>query len=436
MSAAAGRLVEALESALGPAAIATDAATLQAHAVDGVVPNVVCRPADAEQIAAVLRLCAEADAAVVPWGGGTTIALGNLPRRLDVVLTTGRLAALGEHDDANLTATVQAGMTLGALQAALRPRGQFLALDPPCPERATVGGVVAANVNGPRRMAYGGVRDLVIGMKMVLADGAQIKAGGKVVKNVAGYDMCKLFVGSLGTLGIITEVTFKMTPLPEEAATVVAGGASEAAFALVDDLFASTLQPCAIAVMNRPPAPIPLPGAAAVVAVGVEGFTEAVARHLREITAMAARAGLEAEVVTGSAHAACWAAVRDFPLPEVSPPAYQEALLRLTVPLGSVAAAVAALSALDGGLSYVAHAGVGTIWIRAELHRAAEVFSAVGTVAASHRGHAVLAAAPAAVKRDLDIWGPPPPALAIMREIKQRFDPRGLLNPGRFVAFL
>ncbi|MDR7572200.1 MAG: FAD-linked oxidase C-terminal domain-containing protein, partial [Armatimonadota bacterium] len=99
-------------------------------------------------------------------------------------------------------------------------------------------------------------------------------------------------------------------------------------------------------------------------------------------------------------------------------------------------AAVAALSALDGGLSYVAHAGVGTIWIRAELHRAAEVFSAVGTVAASHRGHAVLAAAPAAVKRDLDIWGPPPPALAIMREIKQRFDPRGLLNPGRFVAFL
>jgi len=436
MRVAADHLAQDLEAALGAAAVATDAATRQAHAVDGVVPSVVCRPADAEQIAAVLRICAEGGAAVAPWGGGTTMGWGNIPRRLDVVLRTERLAALGEHDDANLTATVQAGMTFDALQAALRPRGQFLALDPPRPDRATVGGVVAANVNGPRRMAYGGVRDLVIGMKMVLAGGEQIKAGGKVVKNVAGYDLCKLFVGSLGTLGIITEVTFKMAPVPEHAATIVGHGTPEAAFALVDALFASALQPAAIAVMNRPPAPFPLRGAAAVVAVAAEGFSEAVDRHLRDITAMAAKAGLETEVVSGGQHTACWAAVQDFPLPGLSPPTDHDALVRLTVPLGSVAAAVAALSALDGGLSYLAHAGAGTIWIRAELIRAVEVFSALTHLAASHRGHAVLAAAPTALKRDLDVWGPPPPALAIMKEIKQRFDPQGVLNPGRFVAFL
>jgi len=431
MSVTADHLVRDLEAALGADGVAADAATLRAHAVDGAVPQVVCTPADADQISAVMRLCGEAGAAVTPWGGGTAMAWGNVPRRLDVVLRTERLAALGEHDDANLTATVQAGMTLDALAARLAQRGQFLALDPPRPDRATVGGVVAANTNGPRRMAYGGVRDLVIGMRLVLATGEQIKAGGKVVKNVAGYDMCKLFVGSLGTLGVITEVTFKMAPLPERGATIVCHGAPAAAFALVDTLFASTLQPSAIAVMNRPPSPIPMRGAATVTAVAVEGFAEAVDRHVRDVTAMATTAGLEAEVVTDGAHQACLGAVRDFPLP-----LDRDALLRLTVPLGAVGAAVEALSDLDGGLSYLAHAGSGTIWIRAESSRAAEVFAAIGRLAGAHRGHAVLAAAPQAVKRDLDVWGPPPPALGLMQEIKQRFDPRGVLNPGRFVAFL
>src|SRR2546422_2491144 len=238
MTIDADRLANRLEGALG-SAVQRDPATLRAHVVDGLVPHIRCAPQDTSQLSAALRICGESGAAVIPWGGGTAMHWGNPPTHADVVVSLEHLNRLVEHDDANLTATVQAGMCVAPLQDLLAARGQFLAIDPPDPPHATIGGTVAANINGPRRLAYGGVRDLVIGMKMVLASGEQIKAGGKVVKNVAGYDMCKLFVGSLGTLGVITEVTFKMAPLPETFRTIVAPGALAPAAPLIDAVFAS-----------------------------------------------------------------------------------------------------------------------------------------------------------------------------------------------------
>ena len=152
------------------------------------------------------------------------MVIGNPPTRLDVVVDLSRMNRVIEHDDANLTATVEAGISINRLQQVIAERNQFLPFDPPCALRASVGGTVAANLNGPRRSFYGNVRDLVIGMRVALATGEHIKAGGKVVKNVAGYDMCKLFVGSFGTLGIITEITVRMAPLPEASATLLASG--------------------------------------------------------------------------------------------------------------------------------------------------------------------------------------------------------------------
>lgn len=430
--AVSDQVIDRLAAELGPAAVAADPATLQAHAVDGVVPRAVCSPQTAEQIAGVLRICREAGAAVTPWGGGTMMSLGNLPRRVDVVVRTAPLASLGEHDSANLTATMGAGMTLTALQGRLAERGQFLPFDPPRPEQATVGGVVAAAANGPRRMSYGGVRDLVIGMKMVLAGGEQIKAGGKVVKNVAGYDMCKLFTGSLGTLGIITEVTCKVMPLPERVLTAAARGDLAAAFGLVDALFASVLQPSAITVLSPQAAERMAPGGAgAVAAVAVEGFTEAVDRHVREISGLARAAGLSFELLSGPDHEGLWGAIRDFPLPRPG-----EAVVRLTVPAGSVAASVEEMLRDPIADRFVAHAGTGTVWAAVDGPRAPEAFARLAGIGAGHRGHAVLTGAPAEVKRGLDVWGPAPPALSIMTEIKRRFDPQGVLNPGRFVAFL
>jgi glycolate oxidase FAD binding subunit len=431
VSVTIGDAAPRLEREVGASWVSVEEAQLRAYAVDGLRPQVICRPADADQVSAVLRLCGEMDVAVTPWGGGTAVGLGNIPKRVNVIVRTDRLAALGEHDDANLTATVQAGMALGTLNTHLAARRQVLALDPPRPESATVGGIVAAGVNGPRRMTYGGVRDLVIGMRMVLAGGEQIKSGGKVVKNVAGYDMCKLFTGSLGTLGVITEVTFKMAPVPEAAATVLARGAKAAAIRVVDDLFASILQPTAITVTNTLDGLSSVADGTWALAVAAEGFTEAVDRHLRDIRALAQAAGMTVEVLRGNAHDLLWARIRDFPGERVD----GHAMIRLTVPLASVGAALTAIELLPGA-TWVAHAASGAIFVRTPAAAARDAFAALRDAAHTHRGHVVLMAAPPEAKQGLDVWGPSPQALGLMREIKRQFDPNNLLNPGRFVAFL
>lgn len=171
MKVAIDQLAAKLESVLGTGAVESNSRTLASYTVDGKFPGILCAPGDPEQVSAALGICAEADASVVPWGGGTAIGLGNIPRRANVVIEMKRLNGLIEHDDANLTASAQAGMKVDSLQNILGQRNQFLAIDPPYPGRATIGGLAAANSNGPRRLLYGGVRDLVIGMKMVLANG-------------------------------------------------------------------------------------------------------------------------------------------------------------------------------------------------------------------------------------------------------------------------
>ncbi len=426
-------LAAKLESALGAGAVETAAAATAAHAVDGKTPELICYPSAPEQVSAALPICAEADAAIVPWGGGTSMRLGNVVRRVDVVIALEKMAGLSEHDDANLTATVQAGMRVAALQRRLAARGQFLPVDPPHPERATIGGMVAANVNGPRRTMYGGVRDLVVGMKMVRVDGTRIKTGGKVVKNVAGYDLAKLFIGSLGTLGIVTEATFRMAPLPERAASFVASGTPDGCARLIDELSSSPLLPSAVAQLGPGAGEFSRAGSAAV-AVWVEGFEEAVARHLRDLLALARGAALAGEILEDESHRRLWEGIGDFGSGETA------VLYKVTAPPGSVAAILTALDSMGergGRLSYVAHPIAGTVFASAAGDRAGvERFPALVELARSHQGHAVLAAAPAALKTGIDVWGPVPPALGLMREIKRRFDPAALLSPGRFIAGL
>ncbi len=428
-------LTTALHGALGSGGVQMAPGALRACTVDGITPHVRVAPADAEQIAAALRLCAEHAAAVVPWGGGTAMHWGNVPRRAEVALSLERLTGLVEHDDANLTATVQAGVPLVSLQESLGRRNQFLAVDAPRPQRATVGGMVAANTNGPRRMMYGSVRDLVIGMKVVLADGTLIKAGGKVVKNVAGYDMCKLFVGSFGTLGVITEATFKMAPQPETARTVLARGSLAQVTQLTRDVFASALIPAAVAVVHgEVAASAGFPGESISVAVWAEGFEEAVARHVRDVTGMAERGGMAVDVLDGAGHLRLWEVLRDFGADGMAP-----AVMRVTVPLAAVMDVIAfAQQPQDGALPrYVAHAGAGTVWLTVSDAASAPTWiTRLTTMATERHGHVVLASAPPEVKRRLDVWGPPPPTLSLMKDLKHQFDPHGLLNPGRFVARL
>jgi glycolate oxidase FAD binding subunit len=433
MKFSADRLAQWLEAALGADAVTGKPALLAAHLVDGKEPALLIFPASAEQVSAALRVCCEAEATVAPWGGGTAMGIGNPPRQIDVVVGLERLNRLVEHDQANLTATIQSGHRLANLQEILKRQNQFLPFDPPAPARATVGGVVVTNLNGPRRSYYGSVRDLVIGMKVVLASGAEIKAGGKVVKNVAGYDMCKLFVGSLGTLGIITEATLRMAPIPETAATVVASGTLGEAQQFMNELSRSKLLPSVVFLLS------PEASNAADrkqnqwrVAVWCEGFEKSVARHLHEAQHTAAGIGLGTEILQANDHNGFWDEVRDFSLQA------NRLIYRVTVPRASATAVIQAVhnfSTAGFRPAIVSDLLMGTLWISlAANDEAVKWFTKLCTETREYRGHAILLAAPAELKQGVDVWGPAPPGLSLMRDIKRQFDPKSLLNPGRFLG--
>jgi glycolate dehydrogenase FAD-binding subunit len=426
-------LAQKLAFELGRDCVTAEAGAREFHTIDGLQPMLVCLPETAEQLAAGLRVCSEAGATVAPYGGGTAMAIGNAARQMDVVFDLTRFNRVIEHDDANLTATVGAGTGLSALQVMLARQKQFLPFEPPHPDRATTGGTIAANLNGPRRSYYGSVRDLVIGMKLVLASGEPIKAGGKVVKNVAGYDMCKLFVGSLGTLGMITQVTLRTAPIPETAATLIASGAAERILKLANDIAHAPLLPAAVVILN------PLASQEMnsgdldwKLAVGSEGFAETVGRHARDAKALAERIGLRADLLHNHAHSQFWARFRDYPLPA------DRLVFRVIVPLASIAHTMATVESWHTDGFYPALAGdamAGILWIVARPGKAAaSQFHKLVALAAEQRGHAVMFAAPSEWKQEVDVWGLPPAALALMRKIKQQFDPHGMLSPGRHVS--
>ena len=189
--------------------------------IDGQAPEMVVYPASVDEVSRMLKEANEHDRAISPVGHGAFLHVGGVPKRYQQALCTTALSTVVDYQPTDMTITVGAGLDLAQLQAILGENGQWLPLDPPCPERATVGGVIAANLNGPARFSQGTVRDFLIGIKVVRADGTLIKGGGQVVKNVAGYDLPKLYCGSFGTLGVIVEATFMIRPRPEAQTTLV-----------------------------------------------------------------------------------------------------------------------------------------------------------------------------------------------------------------------
>lgn len=422
------QLARQLESDLGVDALGTDPTTRAAHNCDGKQPTLVLTPAAPEQFTAAVRVCAAAGATLVPWGGGTAMSLGNPPVRVDAVIATTRMNRLIEHDHANLTVTAESGITLSMLQAALMRQTQFLPVDPPFPDRATIGGTVAANLNGPRRNYYGSLRDLVIGMRIVLGSGNEIKAGGKVVKNVAGYDMSKLFIGSIGTLGIITELTMRVSPLPECSATILGAGTLHQALQLADDLTHSKLLPSAVNLR------IDAESRIWQLAIRFEGFDSSVARQLGALGQMAQSTGILAEVCRGRDEQQIWQALGDFPLQP------DRVIYRITAPLTSLVKLIdQVLTERPGGLDVTISAdlAMGVLWIATPANKVrAGEFAALTACARQHRGHAVIFQSPPELKAGVEVWGPSPPTLSLMREVKQQFDPMGILNTGRFVGGL
>jgi glycolate oxidase FAD binding subunit len=384
---------------------------------------------------------AEAGVPVVPWGGGSAIGVGVPAARAGLVLLLTRLNALVEHEPGDLTATAQAGITLAALQAALRARGQWLSLDPPDVARATLGGVLAANASGPRRHLYGTARDLLIGVTVVTAEGAVVHGGGKVVKNVAGYDLPKLFVGSFGTLGVIVEATVKLRPLPDEERLVATRFERLTdAGAAVRALLASDLIPNAVDLLDATStAALGLPPAAATLAVGFDGLGDQVDWQVAELASLVAPCGGTKPVALPPA---TWERLASAARDAFEAPAAMMTLSVLpavvadTMERGTEAARQRGLAA-----AWCAHAGVGhlTATLRAEGARqdpasVAAVLEDWRAAARAAGGHASVTWAPLPVKSALRVWDDAGPAGRLMQRIKAQLDPSNVLNPGRFVG--
>jgi glycolate oxidase FAD binding subunit len=401
-------------------------------AVDGVPVARVARPGSVEEASQVLRAAADDGLAVAFAGGGSKLGLGNPPERADLLVSTERLDQVLEHAAGDLVVTAQAGVPLARLQKTLGPAGQWLALDPHEP-RATLGGVVAANASGPRRLRYGTVRDLIIGITVVLADGTVARAGGKVVKNVAGYDLAKLFCGSFGTLGLVAEVIFRLHPVPAAAAVVTfrAEGPERVGQA-VQRLLRSALEPSAIELQLDEWG---WPARLTTVFEGIEPGVEAQAAAAAELLGQVGEAAVAGPGETDAA------------LHQLGALPFEKAELafKATFPPAELPGLLAGdVFGRDGQLRV--HAGTGVAWLassaregdlRADHPAVPRVVRWVAETRerlAAVGGGLVVVKAPAHLKRQLDAWGPPGDALELMRRVKERFDPGRRMSPGRFVG--
>ncbi|HEY7541764.1 MAG TPA: FAD-binding oxidoreductase, partial [Methylomirabilota bacterium] len=292
MPVATRSLGEAFAVIAGRDGVRDDAGALAEATIDGLLPRWIVRPASLDQLGRVLALACDERLAVVPRGAGSALELGNPPARLDVVLDLTGLARVIEYNPDDLTITVQAGISTSALAAVLAPHRQWLTLDPPGVAGRTVGGLAATNASGPLRSRYGTFRDLLLGVRFVQADGVVTWGGSKVVKSVSGYDVPKLMVGALGTLGVLGEMTVRLHSLPEaERSWLIVSDSARAAQAIVERVVDSALQPSRLEILNEAVLRIVSGESGVGIAVSIGSVTEAVREQGERLAEIARSSG-------------------------------------------------------------------------------------------------------------------------------------------------
>lgn len=380
----------------------------------GVEPGGVLRPGSIDEALAYVRAAIEGDKSLILWGGGSAQDYGHLPRSADAVLETAGLDKIIAVEPGDLTIRAEAGVTLAQVQAALAPYGQFLPLDAPSPERATLGGLIATDASGPLRLGYGGVRDWLLGIHVLDGQGRLVKGGGNVVKNVTGYDIPKLHVGALGTLGLIVEATFKTCPRPEAVRTVaIRLGTGEIA-ALAAALLTQT-------------APVGAPlhedFEGRFLALVYHGGIESVEGAAEKAVALAQAAGHDVSVYG-----------EDLTSPSPLAPV---AVALAGLPASSVELHEAVRKTIGQGATIETQLGVGELrvgWAE-DTDEARAGVTALFTLAESRKIRATLLHGPVELRTNLPaIWLPSPPALPLMKTLKSTLDPLATFNPGRFVG--
>jgi glycolate oxidase FAD binding subunit len=400
--------------------------------IDGVSAQRRLAPASADELAEAVGAADRDGQAVAPVGGGTQLDLGMPPARLDVVIDTTALDRVVEYEPADLTITVEAGIRFSRLQRLLAEQGQFLAFDPPAEDAATLGGLIATNASGPLRFAYGTARDLVLGTRVVNPDGVLTHAGGRVVKNVAGYDLNKLYIGSLGTLGVIVELSLKLAPIPPASGAVIAQfGDLDGARSVLDAVVRSPLAPLAVELLGPGAARAAgLPGEHVIV-FRVGGYPQAVERQERDLSDLLGQYGGQRIEASESA----WG---DLASSRVAALHNLDVVCKAAAPLSASTALVTTLEQRFQGLEPIvwAHAGSGVAFAACTAPPDATVLLEARREVGGLGSNAslVIQRCPTQLKRSLDVWGDPGSSLPLMRALKKKLDPHNTLNPGRYVG--
>ena len=401
------------------------------EAIRGTVAGWVVEPGSEQEAASVLSFANQAGLSIIPRGGGTKLQWGNPPKRADVILSTLRLNQVVEHAWADLTVTVEAGCTFAELQSTLAQHGQRLAVDPLWPERATIGGILATNDTGALRLCYGGLRDLVIGATLALADGILARSGGKVVKNVAGYDLCKLSTGAMGTLGVVTRAVFRVHPLPANTRTLTAeGGSIDEAHRFLMSLLNTSLAPACIQLRMDGDSRIAID-------IGLEGNQAGLAAQEVQIQSLAHQALANPfssrQGFVGSAAGGTWT-IRE----ELCAPSGTATIAKVSVIPSLIAAALTtvARSAEARSASWraaIQATGIGWLRIEAEAESASALLQELRAEIEAGGGALVVLQVPSTAGK-IDAWGNVGDALGLMLAVKRQFDPQWTLNPGRYVG--
>lgn len=367
-------------------------------------------------------------------GNGSKLSWGGIVKNAQIVISTQRLQQLIEHAVGDLTVTVEAGIKFADLQAKLAKAGQFLALDPDFPESATMGGIVATASTGSLRQRYGSVRDQLLGINFVRADGQVASAGGRVVKNVAGYDLMKLFTGAYGTLGAISSVTFRVYPLPEASATTVLTGTAEEVDKACSTLRASALTPTNSDILST--------GLVASLGIGeglglitrFRSLKESVKEQSTRLLQVGQQLGLQGKIYLADEEAELAQKLLT-QMQGTSPPVEPV----ITCKIGVLPAqAVATLTGLDNlapqkVIAWI-HNGSGLGSLQLGVDVTSEIIGQMRSLCQSHNGFLTVLAAPQTIKQQIDVWGYSGNALDLMQRIKQQFDPENLLSPHRFIG--
>jgi len=449
-SAASPGLLRDLTSICGGDHVIEDALKLRRYAIDDVVPRAAVSPGTPAEVAAVLKFAHHHDVVVVPAGGFTHQGTGAIPDAVDILLRTDRLTAVEHYDPGDLTIGIGAGATLAEVERIIAPNRQLLPLDAPLPESCTVGGALAVAAHGPLKHAYGGVRDFCTGIRYVTVDGKLAKAGARVVKNVAGYDMMKLLIGSFGTLAVITGASFKVYPAPRQTRTFIASFAGlPEVVRFRDQVLASPLSPMCLELVS-PHAHRLLAGDSNQdddswrVLLRAAGSDAVLARYRTELaTWRLPPSAAAAREVSGEVETQLWRHVGNWPH-AVFEAARNSALVRLDLPLQAVEPALAAAeqAATDNDFLFAAvgRIGAGSLLLAflpitpdppAAMHYANAVSALRGAL--PRDASAIVLRCPLEAKRHFSVWGSTPNDLGAMRAIRDAFDERHILNRGRFL---